>query len=501
MNTRNTWLLAAPIIAFPQLSLAQNEAEKSTADSAPPAIGTSPAQSTSPDATAQGERGSGAPQQALRHNQASDAAANNTGAPSASSTPTNDLPSQAVTFDPSLVEAVLKELENRGALGDGSDEEPLLKLYGFSDFTVRKNWHDRDGSFGPLIDRRSHFFVGNLNLYLENHIGEKFSALSEVRFLFAPLGEEINVGGILERTNTRVVDITEPGTDGVAYGGIAIERARLDYHFRQFLNLRVGYWLTPYGIWNVDHGSPTVIGTRRPFLTTQQMLPEKQSGFQLYGTFVFGNSRVGYHLTASNGRSPTFPIIDLDYNKAVGGRLFYSTDLLGDLTVGVSAYGGHSSDTSRRVAPNSRGVLTETILYNEQFKEFAFSADLRWEYKNLLIFGEYAQQDVRFREKGRPPFSTFGPPDQKTPDHQNAGAYGLIGYRFPWIGIMPYLMVEWHKDPLRPLGDALGFYSGIQARIDPRIVLKVQQTYILLENRRGQKDDLRFFETQIAWAF
>ena len=44
------------------------------------------------------------------------------------------------------------------------------------------------------------------------------------------------------------------------------------------LGMRVGQFLTPYGIWNVDQGMPMLILLYRPFLRASEMFPEHRLG-------------------------------------------------------------------------------------------------------------------------------------------------------------------------------------------------------------------------------
>ena len=62
------------------------------------------------------------------------------------------------------------------------------------------------------------------------------------------------------------------------------ELCYVEHEFNGLLKLQAGQYLTPYGIWNVDHGSPTIIGIKKPFVVSNELFPEQQTGLQLFGS-------------------------------------------------------------------------------------------------------------------------------------------------------------------------------------------------------------------------
>ena len=78
----------------------------------------------------------------------------------------------------------------------------------------------------------------------------------------------------------------------------------MDWNYRNELNIRAGKFLTPYGIWNVEHGGPVLISTRTPLLLRKQIFPESMTGIQVYGKTFPADFQISYHAWLGNGKGP-----------------------------------------------------------------------------------------------------------------------------------------------------------------------------------------------------
>lgn len=399
--------------------------------------------------------------------------------------------------------------------GGEAEVARLLDLSGFADFTFATLVGNEDSSWPDAYLKAASFYVGNLNVYINSQISERVRSLIEVRFMYLPQGqlqsdgepivlEDLGRGtpGALSYTDTSVSDYSDFGRE-IDWGGIRIERASVEYTFGSALVLSAGQWLTPYGIWNVDHGSPTLIAVRRPLIVSQELFPEHQTGLQASGRMYVGNSTLGYHLTVSNGRGPLAEYQDLDQNKAVGGRLLYQVQGKSELELGASFYQGRYTSRGKELAVTIRDGEPLIKLQSPlavQYDEVALGADLRWQYRALVVQSEVLFNDVRFTPGHRPPATASIEPNGLIADFRTGGAYLLLGCRTPWLGLMPYVLAETHAYNEQDYLER-GYMTtmGVNWRLEPSLVVKVEYGSLYFDgpNLSAIRDAL----AQVAWAF
>ena len=375
-------------------------------------------------------------------------------------------------------------------------EHHRLDLYGFADFTYSRFL----GDSVVISPSTSTFSVGNLNLYMASELGDEWRSLVEVRFMYLPNGGQANANPYSPPTDTTVSDPTDFGRP-LQWGGIHIERAWLERTFHKLLTVRVGHWLTPYGIWNVDHGSPVVIGIGRPFIVGEALFPASQTGIELYGTADFNSLQLGYHLTLSNGRGPASATADEDNNKAIGGRLFLRHEsAFGTVNVGTAFYRGQYSSKHFAFGVDPNGVATAAYVIDSQFDELSLAADLKWQWRGLLVQGEVIENQVAYTPSGRTVSTAPGAPAFDS-DYRRWGAYGLAGYRFAFLGAMPYASAGYYKEGSPSYIPKLWYFLvGLNLRPTPRVVLKLQYDYVHFYID-SPAQDMKMLSAQTAWSF
>jgi hypothetical protein len=279
-------------------------------------------------------------------------------------------------------------------------------------------------------------------------------------------------------------DFTRP----VSWGAILIERAYIEYDIDPYLTIRAGRYLTPYGIWNTDHGSPVIIAATRPYIIGEQFFPEAQTGLDLYGNVHVGDYRVGYHATVSNGRSPADAIEDPDKSLALGGRVELEAPWAGTFKVGASVYGGRFTD-----------AITTPGATPDAYEERSYGGDVQWDHGGLHLQAEVIGNSRRYLD-GQRPLTANG----FAPDGTQYGYYGLVGYRTSALwNVMPYFYYEYENPLNKSNYDHVNVYvGGLNFRPSSSVILKLEYSFSTLKGAGliGGAD-FNTFTSQAAWVF
>lgn len=380
-------------------------------------------------------------------------------------------------------------------------EEPKINFYGFADASFSKDFKAE-----PIANKYSTFAVGNVNLYMASELGAQWRSLIEVRYMYLPHGqvpfaEQYTGGARVDTTTQDYQDVNRP----IRWGGISIQRAWVERTFHELFTLRMGQFLSPYGIWNVDHGSPVIIGVRRPFLVGEALIPESQTGLEAYGSVYYKATQFGYHLTLTNGRGPLDTYKDLNHNKALGGRLFVRTEGdFGRLGFGISGYRGRYSD---RASAMAFGRLVTSDPATSDYQELTVTTDVKWELGGALVQAEAGRNETAYGDVRPPAFGTKpGVPFGLTPDAVKQGFYVLGGYRIAALwNTMPFVGGEYmHYGQQANVPAAGSYWVGLNIRPTPRVVLKAQFSRVFFDSSPTFELVLPTFyklETQVAWSF
>jgi len=427
----------------------------------------------------------------------------------------------------------IAQLEEDAA--EASSMEKIFSFWGFFDLTFNKYFFDENSAYNIFLGQRSSFLMTSVNLYFASQMTQTLSALVELRLSYYPHGfdqewEYVDAPGTeYERTDTTVIDMFT--TNYYRQHGIGIERVHLTWAPVDWFNVIAGRFLTPYGIWNIDHGSPVVLPARIPYMQLRDMVPRAQTGLQVYGRFfptpvVFFD----YAVTLSNGRGPMDEVYDLDDNKGVGLRLRLAYEG-SDVRVAAGSYGYYGKYTDHKKvidlelvedpADPSYGTLDQSVdkpitaelVATAEYDEVVVSADLLFELYGVRLQAEYVWRRVDYETPGlldpeEIMFAGGTPMDVLySPSFLGQGFYGLIAYELPlsnWIEpvrITPYFMYEYNRhDDMRPNQNITTYIGGINIKPSPYVTLKVEGGAAVPE-RNYYGSILRAVTAQMAVSF
>jgi len=351
-----------------------------------------------------------------------------------------------------------------------------LSLYGFMDMGLQRRWLPKTSFYGQITPtNKTTFILGNVNLYLDARPTEQLRALVEVRFTNLPHGAETGVGGLggeYKRTDTFVFDSSDmSGLNGVRYGSIVLERAYMQWSFSDALTIRGGQFFTPWGIWNIDHGSPTLIPITLPSMTLLNALPRQQTGLELFGRYNRPPFSVGYHLTISNGRTPS--LVDYTDNKAVGTRLFMKYSGESEVQLGLTGFWGRQEDITKNltsIAP----VVIETERASA-LTDMGFGADLSVDYGKTRLRTEGLITTRRY-DRGRRVQAQLEPPGFLDSDRIGYYGYIVLAHRIGFLE--PYMLLDVQHIPTGRGDSVISYAPGFNAHFSAASQVKVQYGYV-----------------------
>jgi hypothetical protein len=440
------------------------------------------------------------------------------------------------------------------AEGDNYDVNSIFSIYGFFDLSFYKYFTDEKNIVNLYLPTKSTFVINNVNVYLHSKMTKSLEALLELRFTFLPHGTvteyesvakmgdvEIRPGGegsscepsenvrcseentsSFERVDNSIMSPTS--LESYVLGGVFIERVHLTYSPFDWLNILAGRYLTPYGIWNVDHGSPVLIPTRIPYMQTGAMIPTAQTGLQIFGRFFPAPTLfLDYAVTLSNGRGPIEQYFDLDENKGVGLRLRLSYQRK-RFIIAAGGYGYYGTYTNSKqtmvMEMNADGTLNRDAEYPmsarittiDAYKEYIASMDFLLEIYGVKLQAEYIHRYVEYTKPGVRSLeemiflgSIFD--TVYAANFQGNDVYALLAWELPlseWLGavtLTPYFMYE-HGDPrdTEPGAAADFLQAGLNVKPSPYVTLKAEYTYVI-ESEESMSEDVQSISAQVAVSF
>jgi len=470
-----------------------------------------------------------------------------------------------------------------GLVAAGALAQTPVKIYGFADAGLSMNTIDKSMTKQFVSNDTFNLSLGHANVYFDFHPTERVSALVEVGFASRPeyndqtdatapavitfngspitdaQAKDIIVQGKMAQivfptgTPQSVIDGTRAA---VAHGvdsafspvlaklraqsastvttdkyGMNLERVHIDIAFQDAFKLRFGKFITPAGVWNVDHGSPVVLTVRQPLQTTvAPIFPESQLGMMAFGSTPLGDNDLNYSGYISGGRidgssSAVSTVgkssLDKATDFAYGGHVGVKLDLLKSVGLGTSFFNGplRKKYETNQVVFALEDLLggvqkprdyTVTDSYWKKERETAVGVDAKVEVSQLLLQSEYnySHRDNELVEGT----STI------------TGWYVLGAWTQPLtpdFGITPYVMYEAIATDITGAGASGSFNNGglsglttlqfgLNASIYSNVHLKTEYMFLSFQQDKDtwkiqdiKESDLKagIWSTQVSVAF
>jgi hypothetical protein len=387
---------------------------------------------------------------------------------------------------------------------EAMERERLLRIYGFGDFGMMRTIAPKEAQLASQFTTPLTFYLGRVNLYFDSHPDPDFRFLAETRLSLYPNGtSSVGPTGQVNYTSTWVNDVSSPNPSaGVNWGSIILERAVLDWTRHPLFSVRVGLFLTPFGIYNVDHGSPALIAATLPAYIGQVWIPERQLGVQIFGSQPVDRWELGYAATVSNGR--TDGIVDVGDSKAFGGRVFARRQGEVRLLLGASALYQPYRRDREQFGVDASGNVTYTRTRVVEREALTVGIDQSLDYLGLRVRNELVLYELEYEHglRDSPAQARGG----FAPDTRQWNWECTVAYRL--FDLEPYVRSDFfYVSPTQPLDTwVLAIGAGLNIYFRPNVMLKTAWT-----NARFHKDgdtqnlaarqNFHTFNASLVWAF
>jgi hypothetical protein len=272
------------------------------------------------------------------------------------------------------------------------------------------------------------------------------------------------------RNSTYVSDLSSPNPSAsVSWGGVILERAALDWTRYPLFSVRVGMFLTPFGIYNVDHGTPTLISIGIPLYLNLNWVPTQQLGVQVYGSEPLGRWELGYAATVSNAQSGR--ITDNADSKTFGGRLYARRQGKLGLLLGLSGIRTPYRLNQEQFGMDASGNITYTSTRVVDSVTTTAGGDLSVDYAGWRVRSELVFYQNEYADGKRDVASTSAG-GGLNPDERDVNWSLLVAHRLGSVEV--YLTSEiFHCSPTLYLGTNVWVPgAGFNIYVRPNVILK-----------------------------
>lgn len=380
-----------------------------------------------------------------------------------------------------------------------TEGERKVRIYGFGDFGASRAVVPKDSIWQQTFPRPLSFYLGRLNLYFDAKPDPDFRVLIETRFSFYPHGTVSGYSstGQTQYTSTLASDYSSSNPWAqVNWGSIILERAVVDWTRYQLFSVRTGVFLTPFGIYNVDHGSPTIISVTLPTYLTLGWVPARQIGVQLFGSLPVDRWELGYAATLANGQNPD-GVRDVGDSKALGGRLFVRRlGKLGLLLGASGLYRPYRRDASGFVFDPS-GAMAYQATRTVENRQLTLGLDQSIDYAGLRIRNELVYYSTQYTAGKRDNF--MGAPGL-TPDTRQLNWSLLVAYRHQMLE--PYALLDYfYCSPAFGWSKVWQPGVGVNIHLSSNLMLKTSWLHVRFYQDAQPTQKIHVFNGLLVVAF
>jgi hypothetical protein len=402
-------------------------------------------------------------------------------------------------------ERALRASEAQAVAGQEAEERSVVRLYGFADAGLQRMMPRSTSALNLIMpSRETTFVLGNLNLYIDAQPTERWSVLIETRLTNEPnglLGTCATLGPCKPQSTFGYETSSPVGWSPIRWGSIILERAYLQWRYADLLEVRVGRFLTPFGIWNIDHGSPTLISLMLPNFEVNEMIPIQLTGLEVLGATAIGDWTAGYHAHVSNGR--TSGQQDFTDDKMLGARLYLRRTYPLRWGIGLSGLTGRNVDQVRVVQSllPYRVGRQQTVSYRES----TGGLDLSLDAGPLRLRAEYAIRRVDYAPGQRD--THYDVPNAFNANRLEWNTYVLAAYQLPWLGLEPFVYGEIYRVPTFLSEGAIMPSAGFNIHFNTYAQLKTQYMMVHFTelpdifSGKYKEHDVHVLSTRLVLAF
>lgn len=385
-------------------------------------------------------------------------------------------------------------------------QQKIMQIYGFFETGFQRFSVSEEDTILQLIQTLDWTFIlGDLNLYIDIKPNAKWRLLVETR-INTSIGVPTNTNGNLsfEREIRIRGNQTAIGVEGDQLAStIVLERAYIEYTYQDYLALRLGLWLTPFGNWSMDHGAPTLIALGDPFFHIFQAYPYQQLGLELFGHIFIGDWNAAYYAGISNGRmsGPDYTEIkwtnyDFSNDKMLSGR-FELSNTRHHLKSGLSLYWGTTDSVTKQPGVSTPNLQNVTSV---ELEEWGIGMDISYDHPAFRLRFEGGYTEYLYH-KGR----LTGVLGGFRADSGQFEGYLIAAFPFSLFGIRwePYSAIQfaWWPAALAPREAIFATSPGFNLHFTSKVQLKNQLQWAARYNYiRRQADFDKHPHDIISWS-